>query len=126
MSTIQNGIFSGANEAEYSVATTVGSTFSFAMVLDVDSLGEVTAPGGINNTASGWSTMAVSFGAEVVDADAQVSAALLGGPFPPANAVSHAAAVAAFPANPFGLPEPAAAPLVAVAWITLGALRYRR
>ena len=123
---IQSGIFSGANEAEYDVDTTIGATFSFAVVLDVDSFGEVTAPGGVNNTASGWSTMAVSFGAEVVGADAQISAALLGGAFPQASAVSQAAAAAAYPANPFDLPEPHAIQLFAVAWMTLGFLRRAR
>ncbi|MDJ0849495.1 MAG: hypothetical protein QNK04_14075 [Myxococcota bacterium] len=122
---IQNGIFTGDHRAEYTIATTVGSTFAFAVAIDADAFGEVAYQFEANQTASGWSTLGLAFGGEVVGADAALASALLGGaPFPPASAVGPAQADAALPANPFDLPEPGLQAPVALA--TLLGLQRRR
>lgn len=107
---LQLGLFLPPYEAEYTVGTFVGSTFQFALSLDADSDGTVRPlgpPGNVVNAASsGWMGTAVSFGAEVVDADASIGSGLLGGEFPAASAVGAAASEAALPDNPFVVPEP--------------------
>lgn len=127
---IHNGIFTGDQHAEYTIETTVGATFQFATSVDVSSYGTVRATQGpsgeTNNSASGWSDAAIAFGGEVVGANAQLVSALLGGPFPPASAVSPKAAENAVPFNPFYLPEPSADLLGLAALVALAGLRARR
>lgn len=115
---LQTGIFSGTQHAEFTIATTVGSTFPFALVVDADVDGALHPnAGGVNGAAEAESFLALSFGAEVVDADAAVVSNLLGGEFPPAALVSPAAAEAALPPNPLAVPEPSGA-----TWVLLPAV----
>jgi hypothetical protein len=123
---IQTGIFTGAQHAEFTISTFVGSTFSFAAVVDADTFGALHPnSGGVNGAANAESILALAFGAEVVGADAAVQSALLGGAFPAASLVSPAAAQNALPANPFAVPEPSTATLLLAAALVLPRIRAR-
>jgi hypothetical protein len=128
---IENGIFLPPGTAEFTIQTTVGATFNFAIALDASSYGGVyvTGPPGseVNAASSGWMSVGLSFGGEAVGADAQLVSGLLGGPFPAAGAVSTTAAEAAIPPNPLEVPEPGAGSmLLAGATIIAMLARARR
>lgn len=128
---IQNGLFAPPHAAEYTVASTVGATLSFALAIDCDSFGTVLvtgSPGNETNQESlGWMLAAVAFGGEVLGGDAAIQSGLLGGPFPDAAAVSIEAAEGALPTNPIMLPEPGSLSLLAAGLMGLAALeRHRR
>ncbi len=106
---LQTGLFSGDQHAAFTISTTVGSPFQLAVVVDADAVGAVRpsagAPG-LNGAAHAESFLALSLGAEVVDIEATIASALVGGPFPLAAFASPAAAQGALPANPLAVPEP--------------------
>ncbi len=124
------GLFVAPHQAEFTVPSNVGSTFSFALLCDVDSSGEVKSlgpPGNeINHTASGWMALGLAFGGEVVGADAQLVSGLLGGPFPAASAVGPAASEAALPINAYVLPEPGLSSLLLAGTLASTGLARRR
>jgi hypothetical protein len=126
---VENGLFLPPHQAEYTIQTTVGSTFPFALSMDASSFGTVRAlgpPGSIvNHESSGWMGLGISFGGEVVGADAQLVSGLLGGPFPAADAVGAGASAAALPENPFVVPEPTVFPALSIGVLVLFAARAR-
>lgn len=127
---LQNGLFLPPHADEYTVETTVGSTFSFSLSLDGDAFGTVFVTGSpgneTNGESNGWMSAAVAFGGEVVGADAQLTSALLAGPFPPPAVATSPAAEAAIPDNPFAVPEPGAGSASAAALACLAAIHRAR
>lgn len=127
---IEAGLFVAPHTAEFTIPTTVGSTFSFALACDVSSFGSVfmTGPPGnpLNNTSSGWMSLGISFGGEVVGADAALVSGVLGGPFPAAGAVGVAAAEAALPANPYDVPEPGFGSMLALGGLLGASIAHGR
>jgi hypothetical protein len=125
---IQNGLFLAPHHAEYTIPTTVGATFSFNVTLASSSEGLVRFTGTlgneVNHFSNGWSSTGISFGGEVVGADAELVSGLLAGPFPSASEVSPTNAEAAVPANPFEVPEPASVLMLSVGGLGL-AMRAR-
>ncbi len=127
---IEDGLFLPPYQAEYTISTTVGSTFSFATACDVSSHGTVfvTGPPGnqVNHESSGWMAIGVAIGGEVVGADAQITSGLIGGPFPGVPLDGPAAALIAIPANPYELPEPAFGMGLVLGGLLCAALHRRR
>ncbi len=126
---IQNGLFVAPHHAEYTISSTVGATFSFNVAMASSSGGLVrftgTVGNEVNHFSNGWSGVGLSFGGEVVGADAALVSGLLTGPFPSASAVSPANAEAAVPPNPFEVPEPGSTTMLLIGSLGLTALARR-
>ncbi|MEM9177996.1 MAG: hypothetical protein AAGC67_22580, partial [Myxococcota bacterium] len=126
---IQNGLFAPPYQAEYTISTTVGSTFAFGFACDAASSGTVYRTGPpnnpVDNSASGWMAIGIVVGGEVVGADAQITSDLIGGPFPMVSPAAPANAQAALPGNPYVVPEPGFGASVAAGAFLAAVLRRR-